>query len=168
MKKLLTLFAILIISPAFANTENTQVLPQKDTALQQKIENGRIQRANAFEKRLGLTEEQKIKAREIRIKGHENLEPVIREMIAKKQEAKMVKMSRIAVQVQEERLAEIDAQLKVLEKRAHNIKKQNMKEFESILTKQQKRTLKEMKKEGRKKYQSTHPTQRQVIQPTKK
>ena len=31
-----------------------------------------------------------------------------------------------------------------------------MKEFESIFTKEQKRTLKQMKKEGRKKYQAEH------------
>ena len=68
----------------------------------------------------------------------------------------MVKMSRIAVQVQEERLNAIDAELKVLEKKAHDIRKANMKEFESILTKEQKRTLKQMKKEGRKRYQAEH------------
>ena len=66
-------------------------------------------------------------------------------------------MSRIAVQVQEERLNAIDAELKVLEKKAHDIRKANMKEFESILTKEQKRILKQMKKEGRKKYQQNHP-----------
>ena len=32
-----------------------------------------------------------------------------------------------------------------------------MKEFESILTKEQKKILKQMKKEGRKKYQQNHP-----------
>ena len=125
----------------------------------------RAQRMEAFEKRIGLTEAQKVKAKEIRLKGHEKLKPVMDEIIAKKQEAKMVKMSRIAVQVQEERLAKIDAELKVLEKKAHDIKRANMKDFESILTWSQKRTLKQMKKEGRKKYQATHPHQRPMLAP---
>ena len=123
----------------------------------------KAQREQAFEKRLGLTEEQKLKAKEIRKNGHEKIKPVIEEIKAKKQEAKMVKMSRIAVEVQEERLAKIDAELKVLEKKANDIRKSNMKEFESILTRQQKRTLKEMKKEGRKKFQAGHPVSRPVL-----
>ena len=115
------------------------------------------EREKAFESRLKLTEEQKIKAKEIRISGHEKIKPVIEQIISKKQEAKMVKMSRIAVEVQEERLKVIDAELKVLEKKAHNIRKANMKEFESILTREQKKILKQMKNEGRKKYHSNHP-----------
>ena len=82
---------------------------------------------------------------------------VMDEIISKKQEAKMIKMSRIAVQVQEERLDKIDKELKVLEKKAHDIRKANMKEFESILTRQQKKILKQMKKEGRNRYHAQHP-----------
>ena len=119
----------------------------------------RQQREAAFEKRLGLTEEQKVKAREIRQNGHAKLKPIIEEIKSKKQEAKMIKMSRMAVQMQEEKLAVIDDELKVLEKKAHDIRKANMKEFESILTRKQKRILKDMKKEGRKKYHAEHPAQ---------
>ena len=154
MKKILVIISILIFSVGIANaTEQTK----PDAKMVQQIINQRAQREMAFEKRLGLTEEQKIKAKEIRIKGHEKIKPVIEEIKAKKQEARMVKMSRIAVQVQEERLTKIDAELKVLQKKAHDIRKANMKEFESILTWKQKRILKEMKKEGRKNYHSTHP-----------
>ena len=79
------------------------------------------------------------------------------EIKSKKQEAEMVRRSRMAVQMQEEKLAVIDAELKILERKANSIRKSNMKEFESILTRQQKRTLKEMKKEGRQRYHSQHP-----------
>ena len=117
----------------------------------------RAQREAAFEKRLGLTEEQKAQARELRKAGHEKLKPIMDEIRSKRQEAEMVKLSRIAVQAQEEKLMAIDEELKVLEKKAHEIRKANMKEFESILTKQQKKILKEMKQEGRKRYQQNHP-----------
>lgn len=161
MKKLLifitAIFLTLIISEAAESEKNA------NSQLVQT--NAKIQRENMFEKRLGLTEEQKIKAREIRIKGHEKMKPVIEEIIAKKQEAKMVKMSRIAIQVQEERLAVIDTELKILEKKAHDLRKANMKEFESILTKEQRKILKQMKKEGRQRYHSEHPAKMQMIQP---
>ena len=67
--------------------------------------------------------------------------------------------------MQEEKLAVIDKELKVLEKQANDIRKSNMREFESILTRQQKRTLKEMKKEGRRKYHSAHPANMQRMIP---
>ena len=57
---------------------------------------------------------------------------------------------------------------KVLEKKAHDIKKANMKEFESILTKEQRKILKEMKKEGRKRYQQNHPVQKPMMNMMKK
>jgi hypothetical protein len=53
--------------------------------------------------------------------------------------------------------------LKILEKKAHDIRKANMKEFESILTRNQKKILKQMKSEGRKKYHANHPAQRHLI-----
>ena len=68
----------------------------------------------------------------------------------------MIRRSRLAVQMQEEKLTVIDNELKALEKQAQNIRKENMKEFESILTWQQKRTLKQMKKEGRKNFRTNH------------
>ena len=51
--------------------------------------------------------------------------------------------------MQEEKLAVIDKELAKLEKQANQIRKQNMKDFESILTRDQKKILKQMKKEGR-------------------
>ena len=164
MKKTLMVMVAILISIPFANAVES---PKKiDVAKPVSQVNVRQQRENAFEKRLGLTEEQKVKAKEIRIKGHERMKPVMEEIKAKKQEAKMVKMSRIAVQVQEERLMKIDAELKVLEKKAHDIRKSNMKEFESILTRDQKKILKQMKKEGRKKYHADHPCQKPMLTPT--
>lgn len=110
-------------------------------------------REAAFEQKLGLTEAQKTKAKELRIKGREKMKPVMEEIKLKKQEAEVVKLSRISVQMQEEKLAVIDAELKELEKKANEIRKQNMKDFESILTAKQKRILKQMKKEGRKRFE---------------
>ena len=159
MKKILVLFTVMIFSLTTANATDA-VIKSDNAQLQQNI---KVQRENRFEKRLGLSEEQKIKAREIRIKGHQKIRPVMDEIMVKKQEAMMVKMSRIAVVEQEKRLAIIDKELKVLEKKAHDIKRENFKDFESILTRKQKKILKEMKKEGRKNYQSTHPMHNKML-----
>ena len=106
----------------------------------------------AFEKKLNLTEVQKLKARELRKSGHEKMKPVMEQIKIKKQEAEMVRNSKLSVQAQEEKLTQIDKDLAVLEKEAQTIRKQNMKDFETILTKNQKKTLKNMKKEGRKNF----------------
>ena len=128
----------------------------KNPPSKEEIMNRRKAHEAAFEQKLGLTEAQKIKARELRIQGRQKMKPVLEENKAKKQEARMVKMSRIAVQMQEEKLAQIDKELAVLEKKANEIRKQNMKDFEAILTKDQKKILKNMKKEGRKNFERGH------------
>ena len=105
MKKFLILVAVVCMSFIDVNAADSS---NTVSEVQKKSANVRLQREAAFEKRLNLTEEQKAKAKEIRVKGHEKLKPVREEIKAKKQEAKMVKMSRIDVQFQEERLDAID------------------------------------------------------------
>ena len=166
MKKFLVLAFALCLTTTYSNANELKqgVKPINETAVQTKVD-FKAHRDMAFEKRLNLTEVQKLKAREIRKRGHEKLEPVIKEIRDKKQEAEMVRRSRIAVQMQEEKLAVIDAELKVLDKKAKDIRKANMKEFESILTWQQKRILKEMKKEGRKNFQQHYQGKRPILCP---
>jgi len=162
MKKLLVMIFAMCITITYANASE-QAVPvkaEKKQEVQARHDSMRKHRENAFEQRLGLTEVQKLKAREIRISGHEKIGPVINSIRFKKQEAEMIRRSRMAVQMQEEKLAEIDKELAELEKKAQVIRKENMKEFESILTWKQKRILKQMKKEGRKKYHQEHPMKR--------
>ena len=165
MRKLLTIACAMFlgINMTIANPVQTEV--GKVQNIQTKQQQTKMHRENMFEKRLGLTEVQKLKAGEIRRAGHEKLKPVIDEIISKKQEAEMIRRSRMAVQMQEEKLTIIDKELNTLERKANEIKKANMKEFESILTWQQKRILKQMKKEGRKKYHQAHPPMRPPMMP---
>lgn len=162
-KQLILLLTLAITSSCVLAAEQTPT--KADFDKKAKMQAVRAEREAAFEKRLGLTEAQKAQAKEIRMQGFEKLKPVIDEIRAKKQEAQAVKMSRIAVQAQEEKLAVIDAELKALHKKAFDIRKQNMKEFESILTRSQKKILKEMKKEGRQRYQANHQGQRPPMLP---
>jgi len=113
-------------------------------------------REAAFEKKLGLTEEQISKARELRIQGHKEMKPVMDKLFAKKKEVETIKLSRMAVQAQEEKLTALDKEIAVLEKQADSLRKKNMKDFESILTSKQKKILKQMKQEGRQKFEQKH------------
>ena len=136
------------VNEGIKNPDNVKNRPSKEEMM--KI---RKAREAAFEKKLGLTDEQKAKAKELRIKGHEQMKPVMEQLISKKKEAEMVKRSRIASWAQEEKLAAIDKEIQELEKQANSIRKQNMKDFESILTRDQKKILKQMKKEGRQRFE---------------
>ena len=106
-----------------------------------------------FEKRLKLTDEQKAQAKEIRMKGHEQMKPIMEKMKALKDEEQAVKRSRIAVEEQQAKIKELRGQMRELHKQAREIRRQNMQEFESILTKKQLKELNKMKEEGRKHFE---------------
>ena len=157
MKKLAILLCTLCVITGSANAavENEKVqavkkMPPREDVMKMKKHH------EAFEQKLGLTEVQKLKAREQRKAGFEKIKPVIEELKVKRQEAEAIRRSKISVQEQEEKLTVIDKDIQALEKQAAQIRKQNMKDFESILTKQQRATLKKMKKEGRAKYGREH------------
>ena len=159
MKKFLVIaFALILTLAGVSAAEQTaDVKPVKKPPCQQKMVQDRAKRAAEFEQKLGLTEEQKVQAKALRQKGFENLKPVMEQIKAKRHEEMTIQRSRIDVSAQEEKLAAIDKDIKALEKQAGEIHKQNMKDFEAILTKEQKKTLKEMKKEGRQNYKANHP-----------
>ena len=171
MKKLLIITCAMCILSGAANAANEGIKGNvekidKRPPIEKKCPNHeqmkQIRRAHeqAFENKLGLTEVQKLKAREIRKAGHDKMKPVMEQIKTKKQEAEMIRNSKLTVQEKEEKLTQIDKDLASLQKQAQTLRKQNMKDFEAILTKDQKKTLKNMKKEGRKNYE-----QRKVLVP---
>lgn len=109
-----------------------------------------------FDKRLKLTDAQKAKAEQIRQKGHEQMKPIMEKLKEKRLEAEAVKRSRMATQMQEEKLEQLNKEIRALKRAAHELRMQNMKEFEAILTKKQLKELKKMKDEGRKKFEKEH------------
>ena len=149
MKKVLVLLMAIYLS-SFSVQAKTQDRPAPVPPKMTKAE--MAQREAAFEKRLGLTDEQKQKARELRMQGHEKMDPIIKQLISREEEVKMVKSSNLAPAAQEEKLKSLYADIKSLRKEAHDIRIENMKSFEDILTSQQKKILKEMRQEGKKEY----------------
>ena len=164
MKKFLIMTCALCVLTGIANANEAVTkndIVKKGAAVNKTLHNmpspeqaQKIKKAHeaAFEKKLGLSEVQKLKARELRKAGHEKIKPVMQDIKAKKQEAEMIRNSKLTVEAQEEKLVVIDKELATLEKQAQTIRKQNMRDFEAILTKDQKKTLKNMKKEGRKNF----------------
>ena len=161
MKKLLILTCVISIIGSAVNaaenignktntTDNSQQIEKRVSDAT--VQRNKKARRNDFEQRLKLTETQKLKAQELRKIGHDRMKPIMEQIKGKKQEAKMVRLSKMTVQAQEEKLIEIDKELTMLEKKAQEIRKQNMKDFEAILTREQKQILKNMKKEGRRNF----------------
>ena len=105
-----------------------------------------------FDKKLKLTDEQKAQAKELRQKGHEQMKPIMDQSMAKRKELKAA----IDANKDYKTIETLKNEIRELDKQAHEIRKQNMKDFESILTKKQKKELEKIKKEGRKKFEQEH------------
>lgn len=104
-----------------------------------------------FEERLNLTDKQKKKIEANRIKDREKIKPVFDEMKAKQQELEKIRtdetLSRSDKMQKENQLKKEMGALRQKMKSAHE---KNMKSFESILTKKQKKEFAQIKKEQRK------------------
>jgi Spy/CpxP family protein refolding chaperone len=161
MKKIFVIASALIFAASVnAYASETGQVPTKTTNYQtstpdyQRPPKGPdFQKRNAeFEKRLKLTDKQKAKAKEIHQKGFEDMKPIMEKMKEKRGEIEAVKRSRMSVEAQNERIAELQKEIGALKNEAHRLRMQNMKDFEAILTKKQKKELQKMKEEGRKNF----------------
>ena len=169
MKKLAILLSLVVLTTACsyaADTKTTQK-PKRPVITQEQMQKMKAEREAAFEQKLNLTDEQKAKAKEFRTQAHEKLTPIMKQIKQNRQEAFAIKKARGDVKTQEEKLTKLDNEFRELQKEMHKIRQQNMKDFESILTADQKKILKNMKKEGRNKYRKAHPPIKKPAQQVK-
>jgi Spy/CpxP family protein refolding chaperone len=117
----------------------------------------KAQMKKEFEQRLNLTNKQKEKAKLIHQQGREQIKPIMMQIEVKRQEIETVKLTRISEKMQQERIAQLNSEIKELEKQAQEVRKKNSQEFEKILTKKQKAELEKMKAEGRVRFEQNHP-----------
>lgn len=155
MKKTLSLlfFIAILLSGSISvfashKTDNNISIMQTQTKEQMR---------RAFEQRLNLTEKQKEKAKVLHMQGKEQIKPIIMQIAVKRQEIETVKLSRISEKMQQERIAQLNSEIKDLEKQAQEIRKKNSQEFEKILNKKQRAELEKMKAEGRARFEQKHP-----------
>jgi len=158
MKKTVSILFIAIILAAGTCIITSCAASQKKTETQSVVmQNNHQQIKKMFEQRLNLTEKQKQKAAQIHKEGREQMKPIMMKLELKHQEVDNIRLSKMSQQAQQEKIDEINSQIKELEKQAQEIRKQNTKEFENILTKKQKSELEKMKAEGRERFERNHP-----------
>ena len=157
MKKtfLLSLLTMALTIPTIMPACAHDQAPQENKSVMYKHPS-KEQMRKQFEQRLNLTDKQKEKARIIHQQGREEMRPVMIQLSAKHQDIETVKLSRISEKAQKERIAQINTEIKELEKQAQEIRKKNSQEFESILNKKQKAELEKMKAEGRERFERYH------------
>ena len=91
-----------------------------------------------LEEELNLTEAQKQQARKNRIQGRQEMKPIMDEIRAKKEAIMDIFDSELSEDKKQEQIKTIQAELKELHKKANALREKNMKNFENILTKEQK------------------------------
>lgn len=106
-----------------------------------------------FEQRLNLTEEQKALAKQQREESIAKIKPIIEEINNKKAEIETIKMSKMAQQAIDEKVSQLENEIRTLRKQAHEIRRENMKAFDATLTEEQKKEFQKMKEEGRKRFE---------------
>ena len=114
---------------------------------------------------LNLTEEQRQKAHEIRMKGHEQIKPVFEQIKAKKQEIKEIKMSNLSEEKKQKKIEPLKNDLRKLKTEVRKIHEENMKEFEAILTPEQKAEFEKIKQQGRENFKKHHKRPHHPMKP---
>ncbi len=106
-----------------------------------------------FTVRLNLTEEQKELAKTIRQNGHEKMKPVFDDIAAKFSEIREIEDSKLPEGKKEKKIEALKKDIKKLNEKAKEIKDKNTKEFEAILTPEQKKEFEIIKEEGKKRFE---------------
>ena len=109
-----------------------------------------------LDERLKLTEEQKKQAHDIRMDGHKKMKPVFDKMMAKKAEMKKVAESDLSQDKKDKKMASLKKDMKQLKQEARKIRMENTKQFEAILTPEQKAEFDKIKQEGRERAKQHH------------
>lgn len=158
MRKIFSLIfgiSLILSAESFTNQVIAAQSPNMSSGIMQQRPS-KEQMRKEFEQRLNLTNKQKEKARQIHKQGREEIRPVIMKIEVKQQEIETVKLSRISEKMQQEKIAQINAEIKELEKQAQEIRKKNSQEFEKLLNKKQRAELEKMKAEGRARFEQNH------------
>ncbi len=127
--------------------------PQIDKKHQMKLY-GPYEHANRqaeFEKKLNLTEEQKKQIEENRQKDHEKIKPIVEQIKQKRQEIRStIESATLTDEEKSKKTADLLKELDALKLQADNLRKENMKNFENILTEKQKKDFEKIKQERKK------------------
>lgn len=159
MKKTLLIACLLLAtsSMSFA-AENVQGKVPANCQIKQPVQNvQRPPKKPNLEQRLNLTEEQKIKAKANREAGFKEIKPIMDNLKSKKEQKRMLMKNQNPTVKEVEKLEQLNNDINKLEKQAREIRIKNAKQFEAILTPEQKEEFNKMKREGRREFGKRHP-----------
>ena len=104
-----------------------------------------------FEKRLKLTDEQKKTIEENRIKDREKIKPILDEIHSNQMELQKIKEDKsLSEEEKDKKIFETKKNIKDLRDKANLCRKENMQNFESVLTEKQKKEFEKIKTEQKK------------------
>lgn len=109
-----------------------------------------------FEKELKLTDEQKEKAQQLRDSAEEAIKPIRAQMQDKKKEAEEIFNMKLTLKERQEKLAPIHNEMFALNKQIRDIRIQNKKDFEALLTDKQLKKLEKIKAEHKSEFKARH------------
>ncbi len=110
-------------------------------------------KGNHLDEALNLTQEQKDILKKNREASKEKMKPIMKKMSKKKYELDKVMLSNASKEQKAKKIEKIKGEMKVLKQQADEIRKEDMKKFESVLTDEQKAKFEEIKKEKRKQFE---------------
>ena len=104
-----------------------------------------------IEKKLKLTEEQKAKSKALRMETREQMRPIMEAIRTKTEQKEIIKRNKnMTAEAQCEQVEKLNKQINELRKQARDLRLKNERDFESILTQKQKKTLDKIKEDAKK------------------
>lgn len=161
MKKLLVTAGLMMLTASMACASTTPTCPVDGCPPPPPCAQKPAPPKMDLDKRLNLTEEQKVKAREIRMEGAKEIRPLIDKLKSKQEQKRILLSSQINKKEQIEMIDDLNEEISKLKKQIHDVRVKNMKDFEAILTPKQKATLDKMKMESRKNFHKNHKCKHQ-------
>lgn len=146
--KIISILSILIVLSASAQAHEcyNKDIPPKPSFMQQK------KMDNLLNERLQLTQEQQEQLRKNRSESRKEMEKIIKEMKKKHEAIRNVYLSGIPKFQADVKTAPYKAELVILKQNANKLRQKNRKNFESILTTEQKAEFQILKQEFSKKH----------------
>lgn len=104
-----------------------------------------------LDEKLKLTDKQKEQAKQLRMQGREQMEPIMSAIRTKQEQKQLIKNSKdLTTEAKLEQVEKLNTQIDALHKQARDLRLKNERDFESILTQKQKKELDKIKSEKRK------------------
>lgn len=141
------LTSLLFTGTAFAVPESKELEPRQPDLTTETLtppHNPEMERhKNEFNRRLNLTDEQKYKAKQLRVNSQEKMKPLMDELIVKQQQRNMLENN----DGNDKEIQTLNNDIKYLRQKLHNIILQNERDFMEILTPEQKNEFNKMREE---------------------